>query len=72
MQQLLAGKTALVTGGSAGIGKAIALLFARQGAEVAIFGTNPERTSAALAEIEMAKHLPNQRIHSYLVDVSST
>ncbi len=47
MNQLLKGKTAIVTGGTAGIGKAIASLYAAQGADVAIFGTNRERAEQA-------------------------
>lgn len=41
--KILLGKRALVTGGTAGIGQAIAEAFALAGAEVAIFGTNEER-----------------------------
>lgn len=47
----LAGKKALVTGGSRGIGKAIAAVLAAEGCEVAIAARDPERLAAAAAEI---------------------
>ncbi len=47
----LTNKTAVITGGASGIGKAIALLFARQGATVHILDLNKENTEAALHEI---------------------
>jgi len=72
MQQLLLGKTAIVTGGTAGIGKAIATLFAEQGAHVIIFGTSAERASQAVKEIEAARAGSEQKIHSVLVNVSLT
>ncbi|WNK00763.1 SDR family oxidoreductase [Thalassospiraceae bacterium LMO-JJ14] len=45
-------KTVLVTGGSRGIGRAVALTLAAQGAHVAICGRTRESLDAACAEIE--------------------
>lgn len=42
---------AIVTGGTAGIGKSIAFKLAEQGAKVIIFGTNHERGEQAVKEI---------------------
>ncbi|HSX14009.1 MAG TPA: 3-oxoacyl-[acyl-carrier-protein] reductase [Chlamydiales bacterium] len=69
---MLHGKTAIVTGGTAGIGKAIALLFVKNGANVIIFGTNSERATAAVKELEDARVTGDQKILSKLVNVSKT
>jgi 3-oxoacyl-[acyl-carrier protein] reductase len=50
---LLKGKTALITGASRGIGKAIALLFAREGADIAITNiADDDEFRNAIKEIE--------------------
>lgn len=47
----LAGKKAVITGGGSGIGKAISLLFARQGADVHIIEISEERSELVAEEI---------------------
>jgi 3-oxoacyl-[acyl-carrier protein] reductase len=53
----LAGKTAVVTGGSQGIGRAISVLLAKQGANVVVnFSSNAEKAKEAVAAIQGEKH----------------
>lgn len=48
----VAGKCAIVTGGSSGIGKAIAKLLARRGANVFLIARREEPLKAAVKEME--------------------
>lgn len=50
----LAGKSAIVTGGAGGIGRATALAFAREGAKVAVLDLNEAGAKAVAAEIVAA------------------
>ncbi len=49
----LEGKTAIVTGGSAGIGRAVALELAREGVDVAICARRPEPLEETAAELAL-------------------
>ena len=60
----------LITGGTAGIGKEIALAFVQNGARVAIFGTNSERAQQVISQIQ--EQVPHADIHFVQVDVSKT
>src|SRR5262245_17489736 len=66
----LCNKTALVTGGTRGIGKAIAKRFLEAGASVAIFGTNPEKGNQTLEEFKSLLK-EGQKLSFYKVDVAS-
>ena len=68
--QLLKDKNALITGATAGIGKEIALQFARQGASVAIIGTNEERAEQVLQELEALRVSPDQKFTKLLLNVA--
>ncbi|MFA5495906.1 MAG: SDR family NAD(P)-dependent oxidoreductase [Porticoccaceae bacterium] len=52
MNYQLAGKRALVSGSSSGIGRAIAIAFAAEGVSVVVHGRNAERAAAVVAGIE--------------------
>lgn len=47
----LTGRTAVITGGGSGIGKAIAMLFAKQGATVHIIELNAEAANGVVQDI---------------------
>lgn len=64
------GKHVLVTGGSSGIGKAIAVLAAKQGANVTILARNKLKLEEAKTEIQ--EHIqPGCRVQCYSVDLSA-
>jgi NAD(P)-dependent dehydrogenase (short-subunit alcohol dehydrogenase family) len=72
MEQLhsgpMAGRTVLVTGGTAGIGRATALGLARMGAHLAIVGRDRGRTEGAAGEMRAAG---GGRVDVFVADLSS-
>jgi len=64
----LKGKIALITGGDSGIGKAVAILFAKEGADIAIAYLNEHKDARDTASI-IEKY--NQRCHLIPGDISN-
>ena len=62
----LTGKKAVITGGGSGIGKAISIVFARQGAEVHVLELRSEAAQETLTEIQKA----GGNAHVHQCDVS--
>jgi NAD(P)-dependent dehydrogenase (short-subunit alcohol dehydrogenase family) len=65
----LSGKTALVTGSTAGIGFAIAKGLAASGAEVVVNGRTGDRTDAAVAKLRQA--VPGAKVRGVAGDVAT-
>lgn len=63
----LDGKTAIITGGGSGIGREISLLFAKQGAAVAVADVNMEGATSVAGEITAA----GGTAYAQMLDVSS-
>ena len=66
----LKGEVVIVTGGTAGIGKAIALSYAQHGAHVVIIGTHVQR--GELAKEEIQREAQSESVEFVAVDVSKT
>ena len=66
----LAGKNVIITGGSSGIGKAAARLFAQRGANIAIIARRQELLNAALAELEQERTSEAQVLLSCSADLA--
>ena len=68
---LLSHKKALITGGTRGIGKAIAKAFVQNGADVYIVGTNPSNLKSTIGELNANICHENQVVNGTALDVSS-
>jgi 3-oxoacyl-[acyl-carrier protein] reductase len=66
----LEGRVAIVTGASRGIGKAIALRLAEEGADVALLARGLDGVNAAAAEVQ--QRAPGRRILARACDVASS
>lgn len=69
MQLHLTGRTALVTGSTSGIGKAIAMSLAAEGAAVLINGRREEKVSETIQEIQA--RYPDAKLQSAVADLAT-
>ncbi|MGB0678144.1 MAG: SDR family NAD(P)-dependent oxidoreductase [Polyangiales bacterium] len=70
MAQSFHGKKVIITGGSSGIGKAIAAALVRQGAHVCIAARRPDALEEAVAELSALATHAEQRVCHQVLDVS--
>lgn len=66
--ELLKGRVALITGGTSGIGLAIAKLFLASGASVCITGRNEERLSKACSDLRSLSNSGEDKIQCSVLD----
>ncbi len=64
------GRHAIITGGSSGIGLALARLLVKNGANLCIIGRDSKKLQDSVVFLEQYKHNPNQFITSLQMDVS--
>jgi NAD(P)-dependent dehydrogenase (short-subunit alcohol dehydrogenase family) len=64
------GKTVFVTGGSEGIGKAVATDFVRRGANVVVMARTEAKLKSAVEELESVRQNSAQRIGFQVMDVT--
>ncbi|KAF8248077.1 NAD(P)-binding protein [Wilcoxina mikolae CBS 423.85] len=70
-QMPVAGRLVVVTGGSQGMGKSVAILLAKRGASIVIVARNQERLDTALEEIRAAALNPTQKFLAVSADLTS-
>ncbi|EPT03742.1 hypothetical protein FOMPIDRAFT_1046772 [Fomitopsis schrenkii] len=65
------GRHCYVTGGSSGLGLALAVLLTKRGAHVSVVARNEERLQKALKELEAARQTPDQILKYYSFSLDS-
>jgi NAD(P)-dependent dehydrogenase (short-subunit alcohol dehydrogenase family) len=70
MNNLLQGRTALITGGTSGIGFEIARSFLNAGANIVITGRRQERIDKALSSLQTEFNAKGLEIHGIVMDVT--
>lgn len=65
------GKKVLITGGSSGIGLAVARQLAAQGAHLWLLARDPQKLANARAQVEAARRSPTQQVNVLAVDVAN-
>lgn len=70
MRSKFEGKSAVVTGGSSGIGKALALQMAQMGCDVAVVARRPALLEEARIALEGVRQRPEQKLLTHAMDIS--